>query len=270
MNVVKKVLRSRLLRIILVSFAASLASGCSVIQGGRLLAPESFGLEQVTPNIYVESGADEAMRSQLREATNKAENAIRTAYGSVNSHPVVNACITEHCFESFGGRTAIAKVYGNSILLSPRGLNWHFLAHEWSHAELRSRLTFSAWWHLPQWFDEGLAVAISEAPEHSEAYYQSMIASNIPHPTTEELHSLKSLREWLAAVHKYGDDKDVERRAKGEQETHILYAMAGHAVRPWLAKMGKDGLLSMIARLNDGAAFDPAWIDTDTAAVGLR
>lgn len=269
MNLVKKVLISRLFRIILVSFAASLASGCSIIQGGKLLAPENFGLEQVTPNIYVESGTDEAMRSQLREATNKAENAIRTAYGSVNSHPVVNACITEHCFESFGGRTAIAKVYGNSILLSPRGLNWHFLAHEWSHDELRTRLTFSAWWHLPQWFDEGLAVAISEAPEHSEAYYQSMIASNIPHPTTEELHSLKSLREWLAAVHKYGDDKDVERRAKGEQETHVLYAMAGHTVRPWLAKMGKDGLLSMIARLNDGEAFDPAWIDTD-AAVGLR
>ena len=71
------------LRINLLLFAASFAGGCSTIQGAKLLAPQSFGLEQVAPNIYVESGADEVMRSRLREAMDKAEKAIRTAYGGV-------------------------------------------------------------------------------------------------------------------------------------------------------------------------------------------
>ena len=246
-------------RIIFLLLTASLLSGCSVLQGGKLLAPESFGLTPVAPSIYIETGADEATRSKLREAMHKAEDAIRAAYGSVNSRPIVHACTTEGCYEAFGGRGSVAKVYGDRILLSPRGLNWHFLAHEWSHAEMRSRQTLSAWWHLPQWFDEGVAVAVSEAPEHAESHWQFLVASNIPRPTREELHTFKSLRQWLDAVHRYGEDKNIERKAKGEPEIRPVYATAGHELRPWLAKVGRHGLLAFIARLNGGEKFESAY-----------
>ena len=153
----------------------------------------------------------------------------------------------------------MAKVYGDRILLSPRGLSWHFLAHEWSHDEIRSRLTFSAWWHLPQWFDEGVAVAVSEAPEHSESHWQFLVASNIPRPTPQELHTFKSLRQWLDAVHRYGEDKNIERKAKGETEIRPVYSAAGHELRPWLAKAGSSGLLGFIERLNSGEEFESAY-----------
>lgn len=249
----------RFLKIITLLLFAGIISGCSTLQGGKLLAPESFGLTPITPGIYVEAGADEATRAKLCEAMEKAENAIRAAYGDVNSRPIVNACISERCYEAFGGRGSVAKVYGNRILLSPRGLNWHFLAHEWSHAEIRSRLTFSAWWQLPQWFDDGVAVAVSEAPEHSESHWQFLVASNVPRPTTEELHTFKSLRQWLDAVHRYGEDKNIERKAKGEAEIRPVYAAAGHELRPWLAKVGNHGLLALIAQLNGGEEFDAAY-----------
>lgn len=247
---------------------ASLLSGCSVLQGSKLLAPESFGLTPVAPNIYIEAGADETIRGNLREAMNKAEASIRIAYGTVNSRPVVHACITEGCYESFGGRGSVAKVYGDRILLSPRGLNWHFLAHEWSHAEMRSRQTISAWWHMPQWFDEGVAVAISEAPEHSENHWQFLVAANIPRPTREELHTFKSLRQWLDAVHRYGEDKNIERKANGETEIRPVYSAAGHELRPWLAKVGSPGILAFIASLNDGKDFESAYQMTNTAVQG--
>ena len=94
-------------------------SGCSILRGGKLLAPESFGLTPVTPNIYVEAGANETTRIRLRQSMEKAESAIRTAYGGVASHPTVNACVTEECYEFFGGgRGSLAKVYGKRILLS--------------------------------------------------------------------------------------------------------------------------------------------------------
>jgi len=245
--------------IIALLLTASLLGGCSVLQGSKLLAPESFGLTPVAPNIYVEAGADETVRGNLREAMDKAEEAIRLAYGGMNSRPIVCACITEECYEAFGGRGSVAKVYGNRILLSPRGLNWHFLAHEWSHAEMRSRLTFRAWWHLPNWFDEGVAVAISEAPEHSESHWQFLVASNIPRPSREELHTFKSLRQWLDAVHRYGDGNNIERKANNEPAISPVYSAAGHELRPWLAKVGSTGLLAFIAQLNDGGDFESAY-----------
>lgn len=258
----------RYLNIIVLLISASLVGGCSVIQGGKLLAPESFGLTPVTPSIYVEAGADEGTRIKLRDAMEKAETTIRATYGSVNSRPIVHACVSEGCYEAFGGRSSVAKVYGNRILLSPRGLNWHFLAHEWSHAEMRSRQTLSAWWHMPQWFDEGVAVALSEAPEHSESHWQFLVATNIPRPTPEELRTFKSLRQWLGAVHRYGDDKNIERKAKGEPEMHPLYAAAGHELRPWLAKVGSTGLLAFIERLNDGEEFESAYQTANPALQG--
>ena len=130
---------------------------------------------------------------------------------------------------------------------------------------MRSRLTFSAWWRMPQWFDEGVAVAVSEAPEHSAYHWQFLVANNIPRPTREELHTFRSLRQWLSAVHQYGDDKSIERKAKGEPTMHPLYAAAGHELRPWLAKSGSTRLLTFIERLNDGEQFESAYQAANTA-----
>jgi hypothetical protein len=154
---------------------------------------------------------------------------------------------------------SIAKVYGNRILLSPRGPDWHFLAHEWSHAEIRQRMSFGAWLRLPQWFDEGLAVAISEAPEHSEAHWQWLLAKHIPHPSPQDLRSYQSLHQWLAAVGRYGEKDNVARKAQGLPEIRPVYAAAGHEVRPWLAAAGTPGLLKLIQRLNEGEEFAPVY-----------
>lgn len=246
-------------------FLAVFLAGCSNLRGLMLLAPESFGLTPIAENIYVESGADEKTMTKLRAAMSQAEGAIRAAYASVESRPIVHACITERCYESFGGMGSRAKVYGDRILLSTRGFNWHFLAHEWSHAELRSRLTFRAWWHLPSWFDEGLAVSISDAPEHSEDHWKFLVAKNIQRPTRAELLTYKSGRQWLDAVHRYGETQNAERRAKGEPEVRPVYAAAGHEVRPWLAKVGSSGLLALIEHLNSGEDFDALYRTANTA-----
>ena len=245
--------------IVILSSLLVFLAGCSVLQWGKFFAPEAFGFVPIASNIYVEPGTDAATQARLLEAMDKAETAIRLAYGDTKAHPVVHACITEKCLESFGGKGTFAKVYGNRILLSPRGLNWHFIAHEWSHAEMSTRLTLFAWKRMPQWFDDGVAVAISEAPEHSEQHWQFLVASNIPRPTREELYTLRSLNQWLDAVRRYSDNKNAERRARGETEIHSVYAAAGHELRPWLATAGTPGLLAFIEKLNDGETFESAY-----------
>lgn len=251
----------------LLSTSVFLAS-CSLLQGGTLYAPETFGFVSIAPNVYVERNADEATQAKLREAMTKAANAITNVFGTTHARPVVHACVTERCFWAFGGRGAIAKVYGDRILLSPRGLNWHFIAHEWSHAEMSTRLTFFAWKRMPQWFDEGVAVAVSEAPEHSEQHWQFLVAAKIPRPTREELYSFKSLDQWLDAVRRYSDNKNSERRARGETEIHSVYAAAGHEIRPWLSAVGTPGLLAFIGKLNDGETFESAYQTANPAVEG--
>jgi len=164
----------------------------------------------------------------------------------------------------------VAKIYGNRILLSPRGLNRHFPAHEWSHAEMRSRLALFAWWHMPQWFDEGVAVVVSEAPEHSEEHWQLLVTSGTPRPTSEELHTLNSLRQWLDAVHRYGEDRNIERKAKGDPELNRVHAAADHELRPWLTTVGSHGLLTLIESLNNGDDFDLVYRTGNPAFVRTR
>ncbi|MBT9456848.1 MAG: hypothetical protein IV097_09520 [Burkholderiaceae bacterium] len=231
-------------------------AGCSTLKGGKLFAPEVFGLVPAGPQLYVEQGTDAATQAALRVAMGQAEAAIRAAFDSVSSRPVVHACLSEQCLAAFGGEGNIAKVYGNRILLSARGANWQFIAHEWSHAELLARLSLPAWLRVPKWFDEGLAVALSEAPEHSEQHWQHLVGADIARPSTAELLNLRSRRQWLEAHRLYSDNKNAERRARGEVEIHALYAAAGHQVRPWLAAAGRPGLLALIARLNEGQDFD--------------
>lgn len=248
---------------IFILFLLCLTTGCSIIQGSKLLAPESFNLIPISPEIYVEVGTNNDIRKQLLVAMEKAENAIRNAYGSVKSHPIVHACVSEECYESFGGRGSKAKVYGNLILLSPRGLNWHFLTHEWSHSEIQSRLTFNAWWDIPQWFNEGVAVVVSEAPDHSETHWRFLVESNIPRPSQKELYKLTSLRQWLDAVKQYGAIQNAERRENGESEIRPLYTAAGIEVRPWLSKTGSQGLLAVIESLNNGEEFDSVYLEAN-------
>lgn len=247
------------LTIVVSLLALCCVGGCSILRGGKLLAPESFGLIPIAPNLYVEAAADEATQVTLRDALRTAESAIHETYGSVRSRPIVHACISQTCYEKFGGGNSIAKIFGDRILLSPRGLNWHFLAHEWSHAEMSSRLNLSAWLEMPQWFDEGVAVVTSEAPEHSESHWQYLIASDIPRPMSEELRSLKSLKKWLQAVRRYGEDKNIERKAKGEPTVSPVYSAAGHELRAWLAKTGNQGLAELLKRLNSGQEFEAAY-----------
>lgn len=239
-------------------------SGCSMLQSAKLLAPESFGLISIAPHLYAEVEADEATRAQLRADMARAEAAIRMAFGSVSARPSIHACITEKCYAAFGGRGSIAKVFGQRILLSPRGLNWHFLAHEWSHAEMNTRLTLLAWKRMPQWFDEGLAVAISEAAEHSEQHWEFLLKAHIAHPNREQLLSYHSLRQWLDAVHRFGEDKNGERMTKGEAPIRPVYAAAGHEVRQWLSQSGNRRLQTLIHRLNEGEDFKHVYEAVET------
>lgn len=125
------------------------------------------------------------------------------------------------------------------------------IAHEWSHAEFSTRVgeNFAAN-EIPRWFDEGLAVLVSNEPTHSEEIWQALKDEGI---STPALNELESREKWLAAVKKYGD------AATNKEQYKVVDATAGHEVRCWYRKAGKAGLTQLIDEIRQGRPFTQAY-----------
>lgn len=231
-------------------------AGCSTLKGARLLAPASFGMEPLSPRVYVEPRMTEPQREELQEHLATARQRLHLYFGSVLSEPDIIACASEQCFRENGGESARAKAYAaGKILLSPRGLTAPMIAHEWSHAELSTRTGgLLAPWDIPRWFDEGLAVMVSNEPSHSEEVWQMILAAQIATPPLSELDSRE---KWLAAVKKYGDT------TTNKEQYKVVYATAGHEVRRWYRKAGKAGLGQLLEALRRGKPFAQAYAEAE-------
>ena len=219
--------------------------------------PQEAGMVTLAPNIYAEPSINPAERTQLLQAITQAEQMLRDAFGSVITHPPIYTCLTENCYTRMGGtQGSVAETLDDRILLSPSSLNRYFLAHEWTHAELFARIQPAAWRNVPQWFNEGLAVTISQEPEYTESSWQTLLANHFPLPNADELYALQSLPQWRNAVDYYNQ----QHQARGIRLAgHPVYVAAGHAVRPWLQQVGSRGLNTLIQRLNAGMPFAVAF-----------
>lgn len=120
---------------------------------------------------------------------------------------------------------------------APPGLNRVIAAHELSHVELRERLG-SAADKVPQWFDEGLAVVVSDdrrylTPASGGATDRCRVRSDEALPET--------LHDWLAWP---------------SDDGHRLYAVSACRVDRWLAAHGgRRALLALVDRLRQGEEF---------------
>lgn len=232
------------------------SSGCSTVKSAKLLAPVSFGLTQIAPNVFVEQSMSEPQRESLLKAIESARKRIHLYYGSVLSTPEFIACATEECFISLGGITSRAKAYGESkILLSPRGLTVPIIAHEWSHAELYSKVEgFFGISTIPRWFDEGLAVVVSNEPTHSETVWQEINLQGLSCP---DIAMLQSRNDWLGATRKHGD------ASFNKEGYSVVYSCVGHEVRRWYRNAGRSGLAHFIETIRYNKPFEDAYREAE-------
>lgn len=242
-----KVPRPRIVvRIIVLTTLLVLAVTRPEAKTAKLLAPTWFGLQQIAPGLYVDRDMSAAEREKVARITDQAREQLRKYYGAVASSPRFFFCATEARFHALGGTTQRGLTIANYACLFPKGGSTPIVAHEWSHAELFTRLGWLNKHRVPQWFDEGVAVTVSEEPSHSEAIYEEAIRTGVAVPTLSEL---ESLRQWNAAAHRYGDAQ------LNPAHLHVVYATAGHEVRQWFARTGTSGLQRLIAAIREGQAF---------------
>ena len=189
--------------------------------------PGCYGFTRVSDNVYGERGLTAVQRDQLAGLAVEARRRVKAFYGDRKSEPRLIACFTDDCYARIGGggEKGVAVLH-RAVMLSPRGLDAVIASHEVAHVELHQRLDGE----VPQWFDEGLAVVVSEDPRYLGEHCSVPFDGPLP----------ETLPAWLDA-------------ATADQQ---VYSRAACRVQRWLdASGGRDAVLTLIDQLNDGADF---------------
>ncbi|WP_331327177.1 hypothetical protein [Methylobacterium fujisawaense] len=140
------------------TFPAAAAAGC----------PTCYGFTDLGGGIYVEGKMPADRRAEAKATVEAARARVRAFYGDLQSSPRVLICATDACFRPLGGGSRGIALLDRALVLSPRGTDTVIAAHELAHAELHRRigLTATLGKSVPQWFDEGLAVVVSDDPRY--------------------------------------------------------------------------------------------------------
>ena len=168
--------------------------------------------------------------------TDPDEERITRFYGTRMSHPRVLICAAPACYRRLGGGGEKGQAIRNwSLMLSPVGANETIATHELSHVEFHERLG-SARGKVPHWFDEGLAVLISDDSRYLK-------------PSSEGDRCRLPYEQASPIV-----DSDWRAMTAGGVDRPYLHAAC--VVSRWTsAHGGPAAVLDLIARLRDGADF---------------
>ena len=236
-------------RIIAISLIGLSAAGAGTVFSvqptlAALVCPRCFGFEQLYGRVYVDAAMPEPLRARLAGAIREGDRKAADFYGELRAAPEVLACATDGCWRRLGGGGAKGISYASvGIRLAPLGLIPVIVAHERSHIELHERLGFAKFilGAIPAWFDEGLAVIVSDDPRY-------LLAS-----TESDRCRVKATGFFPMAPMEWT-------RAAGTD--HNLYARAACRVLRWMnANGGNAAALSLIQKVAEGVPFSEIYHD---------
>ena len=211
-----------------------------------LVCPRCFGFEQLSRRVFVDATMPGLLRAQLASAMREGETKVADFYGELRATPEVLACANDSCWRGLGGSGAQGISYASvGFRLAPLGINPTIVAHELSHIELHERLGLVKFMvgAIPAWFDEGLAVIVSEDPRYL-------------------LASTESDRCRVDATGSFPIAPMAWTRAAGTD--HSLYARAACRVLRWMkANGGNAAALALIKKVAEGVPFSEIYYDPD-------
>jgi hypothetical protein len=231
--------------IAVLAFLIALPIGVAFAQPGfaALICPRCFGFAPLQDALYVESTMPDDTRAKLFAARASGEKKVADFYGGLQTAPRILACATRACADRIGsGNSKGAAYLSVGLRLAPEGIDPVIIAHERSHVELHGRIGLLNFWTgaIPTWFDEGLAVVVSDDPRYFRPAAEGDRCRSTPDGPMPE-----RLNDWLKAA---GSD-------------HMLYARAACRVLRWSERNGgRQAVLRLIDRINRGEAFGPVYL----------
>ena len=216
--------------------------------GYRMSVPYRSSFEKVSDHIY----ANKNYSGNIKEAIQITEEALerdRAFFGELQctdtTKTIVIICDDDKLLSKLGGDhdTKTSKSKKNYISVSDEYLNIDIIAHEFTHAELHTRLNMKALKSIPTWFNEGLATQ----NDYREQYgLEAWIEQTDNGKNTVRLEDMDTGSEFYA-------DPVEERRFR--------YLNAKHEVSVWMDTHQKKGLLELLDKLNNGEEFDAAYFN---------
>jgi hypothetical protein len=76
-------------------------------------APKVYGMEEVTPSLYVEPTMSAEQRLELQRQIELGRNQTHHFYGGIATNPYFVACLTNECAERFGSYGQRAAAFGD-------------------------------------------------------------------------------------------------------------------------------------------------------------
>lgn len=199
--------------------------------------PSCYGFVKLGDGIFVQRSMTREDREQGGATIEEARARVRAFYGDLEAHPRVLLCETDDCYRPLGGGSRGITLLDQALILSPRGTDLVIAAHELAHAELHRRIGLVATLSrsVPQWFDEGLAVFVSDDPRYLAP------ASSSDRCRSEPDGDLPASRAaWIETA-----------------QSADLYAKAACKVAKWISSHGgPEGVRRLAAGIADGGAFD--------------
>lgn len=197
----------------------------------RVITPENFGMIEIAPRIWTDAPA---RRAEFLPLISAAKDRVGDFFGDSPAEPNLILCATQSCAAAFGiggNGLSIARV---AVMVGPRGISLGTLTHELTHARLHRRLGLQnlVQQPYPTWFDEGLATHVASHPKW-------------PGKITNA-HRIR-VREIEHAWHLRDAFRDL-----GVGRTYLTAASEVSNIE---AKVGRTGLLELIARAEDGEKF---------------
>ena len=232
---------------ILLILAAVVGAMFQFTQFGYLTTvPYRSAFTEIASHVYInrDYAGD---RQELLEMIEQAKERVRTFFGDLHFQDETTFIIcddgklTRKLGEDHGTVIVSFPVEAYYVCISDEYLELDILAHEITHAELRSCLSAKAQKAIPTWFDEGLALQNGYRERYSEAQW---IAQTDNGKNTVALEDMDTPAEFYA-----GEAEDRRFR----------YLNAKHELDVWMTVHGQRGLLELLDRLNDGADFNTAY-----------
>lgn len=235
----------------LLILAAVLSAVCFAILVWRLkpvavaVCPSCFGFERIASDTYVQQGMPLEEQTLAKNVLASSENRIREFYGDIERYPRVLICATQECIGRLGGGAAASGSVGAFVLLlGPKGINVIEISHELSLIEVSGRigLYHSIMDTVPAWYEEGVAVLVSDDPE-----FIAPVRANVDRCLADPSGILPvDMTKWL-------DEAD---------EYPFIYAQAACRVDQWmLARGGSSAVSRLLARVARGESFTRAYAE---------
>lgn len=202
----------------------------------RAFVPESYGLVEVSPTLYLD---DPAAAPRVAALIAGAEAATRDFFGPLEADPAWVVCTTPACEARLALRSNGLTYAAHLIVIRPLGLNPRTMTHERVHAELKRYLGVADLLspRFPAWFDEGLATHLAGDDR-----------LRLPADPRDA--------DWIARARTHLDWT----RMRGTAGVRDRYGAAARLVAEIEEIAGRDGLRALVRRVGEeGADFEAEW-----------